>query len=49
VLADQFRADREIIDHLWDVLDDPSPEQSVGASTKLPDDVPQVSLLISGD
>ena len=23
VLADQFRADREIIDHLWDVLDDP--------------------------
>ena len=23
VPADQFRADREIIDHLWDVLDDP--------------------------
>jgi hypothetical protein len=23
VLADQFRADREIIDHLWDVFDDP--------------------------
>ena len=30
VLADQFRADREIIDHLWDVLDDPHLNKALG-------------------
>jgi hypothetical protein len=30
VLADQFRADRETIDHLWDVLDDPHLNQALG-------------------
>jgi hypothetical protein len=30
VLADQFRADREIIDHLWDVLDDPQLNKALG-------------------
>jgi hypothetical protein len=30
VLADQFRADREIIDYLWDVLDDPQLNKALG-------------------
>jgi hypothetical protein len=30
VLADQFRADCEIIDHLWDVLDDPQLNKALG-------------------
>jgi hypothetical protein len=30
VLADQLRADREIIDHLWDVLDDPHLNKALG-------------------
>jgi hypothetical protein len=30
VLADQFRADREIIDHFWDVLDDPQLNKALG-------------------
>jgi hypothetical protein len=30
VLADQFRSDPEIIDHLWEVLDDPYLNQALG-------------------
>jgi hypothetical protein len=30
VLADHFRADREIIDYLWDVLDDPQLNKALG-------------------
>src|SRR5256884_6936235 len=30
VLSDQFRADREIIDHLWHVLHDPQPNKALG-------------------
>ena len=30
VLSDQFRSDREVIDLLWDVLDDPHLNQALG-------------------
>src|SRR6266566_9340389 len=30
VLSDQFRSDREVIDPLWDVLDDPHLNQALG-------------------
>jgi len=47
VVSDQSQTNRETISRLWDILDDPTFKQSVGTSAELPDDVPQVPLLMS--